>query len=207
MEGLLGTHIWGKSAKPEFDDTTCEITREGDGTKFIRIEASPDMVQEIPSRSVHVKFVFEVLAEAENFDGLVKRTRECVDVDAFQTKIEAAGSFAFVCDAYGKSFTLAENVAKMNAFQFLFKMTHRADLNKPGLRLAIFEDQNRAFFGEIVAGSPKDAQWKRYHLPERPVLGPTTLDNELAFLMANMVGLVTLIMPPPGWTSTQRDCL
>ena len=52
----------------------------------------------------------------------------------------------------------------------------------------LLQSPTKIFFGRQICRKSKDPPfWWRYRLPVRPVLGPTSLDCELAFLMCNQV--------------------
>ncbi|KAK6590332.1 hypothetical protein RS030_162448 [Cryptosporidium xiaoi] len=124
--------------------------------------------------------------------------------------------FCWKVKSIGKKLTRKEQVDRMNEYGFLFKGTEKINIDNPDLVLGIFEDWRgietsnlniskkdtskikpelrRVYVGRVIGiqGSvsldlkTKSLWWLKYSLNRRPILGPTTMDNELAFIMCNV---------------------
>lgn len=153
------------------------------------------------TETVLTKLVLEVFAAAGDAELLEREVRCAVDVKAFRKLIDEKGSFAWVIDTCGKRIDGKERVARMNDLSFLFTKEERANLKSPGVQFAIVDvfknDTNlaakaealRSVFGRVIAKRQKNGWPRRYALPDRPILGPTSLDHELAFIMKAMAGV------------------
>lgn len=210
------TDVWGAN-KPIYDKKTTQVYREGDTEKvivldnpaLIECEGFEGVLEEIVRISVSVKLAAEVYVYEKNEDAMVKTAEREVGIDAFRSLVQQRGSFAWVCDTSGKKVTLESNVKRMNRLQFLFTTQEKANLQNPGVQFCLLNDFYKAtsksagepigsVFGRVVYKKNKDAYYKTYALSERHVLGPTTLDNDLAFIMANIAGITqnTVVMDP-----------
>lgn len=163
-------------------------------------ERYEDNLKRLVNKSVLVKMVVEVYVETVDItSGVIELAGKTEMIGEIRRRINEAGSFAWLCDAFGCSFSLAENVAKMNQFDFLFEGHEKVSLKNPGLQLVILDDfipsqcrekvkPIKFVLGRLLAGKTRrSGESFSFNLTNRPVLGPTTLDNELAFIMTNMV--------------------
>jgi tRNA (guanine10-N2)-methyltransferase len=109
----------------------------------------------------------------------------------FQSK---ESTFKFICDAFGRTMSSAEQLDLINAMRFLdFK--GKVKLNDPDCKfyighaspceeVALPDMQNHWYFGEYLAKGT--SFYDQYRLSERAYLGPTSMDHEMAAIMANM---------------------
>lgn len=212
---FLSHHLELSNVKHQKDREDWNISRDGDSAKMILFEADQAYeaaLMEIAQESVLVKLLVRVLARGETEELMIERMRESIKRTDFDELMRKHGdTFAFVCEVGGKSETLKDKVEKMNKTSFIFDKKHRANLKNPGIELCILQDYSagsdegsramkNSIFGYIIAKSRAEGPYdlKLYNLPQRPILGPTTLDNELAFLMANMAQVKsdTILLDP-----------
>jgi len=152
-----------------------------------------DILRSIMKRSLLVKYFVRVFSEGNNIDELIQN----VDVEEIKPFLDE--SFSFTVDAHNRWYKRPEILEMIDKFAAL-DFTGKINLNDPQNVFLILEDwennhvkgnleykMRRSYFGLQICkyGKGKDAVNAGYELPLRPYLGPTSTDNDLAFLMAN----------------------
>ena len=184
----------------------------------------------IRDRGVLVRCLIELWAEGERVEDLVATLRRDPErTDAMKRRVPCwrdadltagpggdpnAGSFKFYIDSFGRTISLKEQLALMDAFAFL-ELPGRVDLASPDAVLCAFEacaDPERTgggtgprwSLGHALAAPGRAAFWQRFALTRRGYLGPTSMDHELAAVMANLgrVGANDLVFDPFAGTGS-----
>ncbi|PFH31380.1 hypothetical protein BESB_028150 [Besnoitia besnoiti] len=157
----------------------------------------------ILKKSILIRAFIEVWADEETYPAVLSRMLEPANAARFQSFINDEKTWAFRVKAFGRSLSVDEQREKMDFFACLFKGTEKVSLENPDVTLAVAEEwvhascpgdtpsqtPLRIYLGREIASrhAEKNAQpwWWSLRLPRRPVLGPTSLDVELAFLMCH----------------------
>jgi tRNA (guanine10-N2)-methyltransferase len=93
--------------------------------------------------------------------------------------------FKFVIDAVGRKIQPDEKIKMIELFSCFDLLNHNVDLKAPEVVYKILEiTYTKEFFCGIQI-AVNDSFHSKYMLKNRPYLGPTSTDHELAFLMAN----------------------
>lgn len=150
----------------------------------------------------HAEAVQSALADATP-GSLARRRSVLAPPRTFQIRVAA----------FGRTCTMEDKRNTMELMKPLFQGDEVADLRDPDTTVWALEEHShrteekthlgpragqphRVFVGHQVAGgrsldkktaSGDKAYYARYELSERAVLGPTTMENQLAFIMANCV--------------------
>jgi tRNA (guanine10-N2)-methyltransferase len=160
------------------------------------------VAEQICSRAVIAKFIVELWGQGSSDSSVMEGVRttlpQCDWDQLFLNK-----SFSYKVLAYGVQISEEKRRDRMYSFASLFTGTERVDLRNPDYTLYIIDEhemsfgqtgtrdesisapRKRTFYGRLVSDS-NNGHRQPYALPDRPVLGPTSLDNDLAFLMANV---------------------
>nr|CEL71150.1 TPA: Methyltransferase-like protein, related [Neospora caninum Liverpool] len=177
---------------------------------------SEAVAERILKKSILIRAFIEVWAEEQTYPEVLSRMQEPGNVLLFRRYINDERTWAFRVKAFGKSLSVEEQREKMNFFSTLFKGTEKVSLDNPDITLAVAEEwvhatepgarpaekPLRIFFGREIASrhADKNAQpwWWPLRLSRRPVLGPTSLDVELAFLMCHQAHIKrgSLVLDP-----------
>jgi len=180
---------------------------------FVRLSGGEAMARKICERSVLIRAVLEVWATGPTYTEAVQLA--VADGEASREKrrhwVAPPNKFQIRVAAFGKSLTMDDKKVTLDLLKPLFDGDEIADLHSPDTVLWAFEEHEhqteckthlgprtsvpqRCFFCRQVAGgrnidrkltSGEKPYYKRYDLSDRAVLGPTTMDNEIAFIMAN----------------------
>lgn len=156
--------------------------------------ASDEVACQVAARSMLTKVLLEVWGEADSLEGLHAAVAQfCPDTKARWRGPEQ--SFKFVVESWGCTLTQAQQIELMEGLQPATQFKGRIDLKAPhnrfwlivarssGLGLPLLPE--RYYFGREV-GAGDRSPLNRYDLPRRRYLGPTSMDTEMAFLMANV---------------------
>ncbi|CAE8605046.1 unnamed protein product [Polarella glacialis] len=164
-------------------------------------------------RSVLIKAVLEVWSSGQSHDEAVQSA--VAQGPAVRTQrrefLAAPKTLQVRVEAFGRTRSMEEKREILDIWKPIFDGDETVDLHAPDTILWALEEHGhiseekthlgprtteprRVFFGRQVAGGRsvdkklKDGEkafYQRYDLSQRAVLGPTTLENELAFIMAN----------------------
>ncbi|CAE7840084.1 trmt11 [Symbiodinium sp. CCMP2592] len=184
---------------------------------LVRLPGGEADAKKICERSVLVKAILEVWAEGSTWEEVVEACL-AQGSDVRRQRRQYLAPPTTIClrvEAFGKTLTVEEKRATMETLRPLFDGDEVVDLRAPDTMLWVLEEHShrsdekthlgkrtrpprRVFLGRQVAGgrstdkkrqSGEKCFFHRYDLSQRAVLGPTTLDNELAFIMANCAGV------------------
>lgn len=179
----------------------------------VRLRGGDAGARRLCERAVLIKAVLEVWAEGSSIEEAVSQALDGGPSAHAQRRHFLAPPLTFQIRvmAFGKTATMDDKRSTFELLRPLFDGDEVANLDSPDTTVwAIAEHQHhtdqkthlgprtgepkRTFVGRQVAGgrsldkkqkSGEKAYFHRYDLSQRAVLGPTTLDNELAFIMAN----------------------
>ncbi|XP_053993478.1 tRNA (guanine(10)-N2)-methyltransferase homolog isoform X3 [Hylaeus volcanicus] len=168
----------------------------------------PKIASQILNRSVLIKGFYHLWAKAPSYDTIQSNFR--VPLSMIQEWINPKKSFSFLIKSFGHCLSETEKIQRMSHFSFLFTSDIKANIKNPDTKLVIFEKWERSavcdsptlqqvFFTRTIEASPSRLPWfSKYSLKSRPILGPTTLDHELSFLMANQAKITpgTIVLDP-----------
>ncbi|KAL8271312.1 hypothetical protein Esti_004751 [Eimeria stiedai] len=189
LEGVDPASLWDGCKRPPSDSEEQFV--------FVNIPTE-DFCLKVMQRSLLIKAFVEVWAEGETYEEVL-RELQTHKIEVIRKWVNSERTWAFKFGAFGKSLSSEVQKKKMGIFAPLFKGDEKVDLLHPDTTLAVAEQWAhqkhveapvRIYFGRQIVHKSKDLPfWWRYRLPVRPVLGPTSLDCELAFVMCNQ-GLV-----------------
>ncbi|KAL8424586.1 hypothetical protein Efla_003702 [Eimeria flavescens] len=198
LEGLDPASLWKDCKRPS--------SASEDQFVFVNIP-NEEFCLKAMQRSLLIRAFVEVWAEGETYNELLQEL-QTKKIDVFRKWVNSERTWAFRFGAFGKSLSSEDQRAKMSFFSPLFKGDEKVDLASPDTTLTVAEQwthkkqleaPQRIFFGRQIIHRSKDHPfWWRYRLPVRPVLGPTSLDCELAFVMCNqgLVGANHIVLDP-----------
>ena len=122
--------------------------------------------------------------------------RERVDMERLTKNIFPGKKFRFSLEGIGRKISMKEQLAIIELFKNCGFQEEDISLDKPEVVYRVVENatDRKAYFGLMIAsckpdlhkkGKNFDTYYTRYNLKQRPYLGPTSTDHELAFLMVN----------------------
>lgn len=155
------------------------------------------------SRCVLARAAFIPLGHGQNYDECVKSAKDADSLNACSDMLDSRllRSFKCVVEGFGRRYSMQEQLEKMEMFSDLFeRFAGPVKLNNPDDEFWIMEDAfpavghksneqhgqpRQVFLGrKIAAGAAYLGH--EFHLSRRRYIGPTSMDAELAFVMANM---------------------
>jgi tRNA (guanine10-N2)-methyltransferase len=163
---------------------------------------SDQHAKEICRHAVLTKLILELWGCGENDQEVISCVKEWVSDECWASHL-CGKTFSYKIIGYGIQHTDKSRRERMNAFGCLFRGFEKVDMKTASTKLYIIDEHEHnfeqtgtrneliqaakrmTFYGRLVAENVT-LQRSTYVLTERPVLGPTSLDNDLAFLMANM---------------------
>lgn len=185
-----------------------------DDTPLVLVRLPSDAAARmLVARAVLIKVALEVWAQGVTYEDAVAQGLAAGDRARAQRRVHLAPPHTFQLRivAFGRTPTMDEKRDLMELLRPLFEGDEIADLHNPETTvwaLAEYDHHTdakthlgprnhqprRTFVARQVAGGRSvdkklkggdKAFFQRYDLSQRAVLGPTTLENELAFIMAN----------------------
>ncbi|KAG6682501.1 hypothetical protein I3842_13G145200 [Carya illinoinensis] len=156
---------------------------------------SEDAARSIANRSILVKGIYELWGEGSSYEGLEESIR-CYPDERKLPYLDSGSTFKITVDCFGKVISFQEQNDRIKGLSYIpFK--GRANLRNPDHNFWLMETddygtnnglppvvQRRIFFGREVGGADRKLL-PTYQLKSRTYLGPTAMDAEIAFLMAN----------------------
>ncbi|KAL8166446.1 hypothetical protein V2J09_007945 [Rumex salicifolius] len=156
---------------------------------------SEDIARNIAARSILVKGIYELWGEGITYQELEDAVN-AYDNERKLPYLVPESTFRVNIDSFGKVFSTEEQKERINRLSFIpFK--GRVNLKHPEHKFWLMETddygsnnglppivEKRIFFGREV-GVPDRKLLPTYQLKSRNYLGPTAMDAEMAFLMAN----------------------
>lgn len=156
---------------------------------------SEDIARNIANRSILVKGIYELWGEGSSYEELREAIIAYPD-DRKLPYLSSESTFKITVDSFGKIISFQEQNDRIKGFSYIpFK--GRVDLRNPNHKFWLMETddygsknglppivQKRMFFGREVGAADRKLL-PTYELKSRTYLGPTAMDAEMAFLMAN----------------------
>ena len=173
---------------------------------------SPVIVVDLPSfshakylskRGILIKAVYEIWGEGSSYEKL----RESIKKNNIDAKAACSPARSWKLDvvAFGRSFTMDEQRERRLELKAVLPVQGRVEMKNPDEVFVVFEDigitrerqenlnPERIFLLRTVAGGFKNKRRggardlvDQQTLKRRQYIGPTSMDSELALLMANM---------------------
>uniref|UniRef100_A0A0D6R2X9 tRNA (guanine(10)-N(2))-methyltransferase n=1 Tax=Araucaria cunninghamii TaxID=56994 RepID=A0A0D6R2X9_ARACU len=156
---------------------------------------SEKVALQIATRSILVKCMLELWGEGYSFEELKSAVQKFPEEQKLPY-LRADSTFRIIVDTFGKVLNFNEQKERIESFSYIpFK--GRVDLRNADYKFWLIEtddqDSNNGlppavkktlFFGREIGGADRKLL-PTYALSKRKYLGPTAMDAEIAFLMAN----------------------
>lgn len=168
---------------------------------YVYVNLSAEVIEKICARSVLIRFFVEVWGEGKDLGDTIADVETKTPLDRRRRYLNPTATFCYRINAFGRKIPDSERRQRFSDLGTLFQGDEIVDIKNPGTVLWILEDYgldkaripSRVFLGRQIGAARNTektkgdvAFYRKYELNKRCILGPTTLDNELAFLMANM---------------------
>ena len=179
---------------------------------FAVVNLPSDIVaKQICDQSVLIRYIADLWGSGPNDESVITAVRHNVPREAWNSHF-ISKPFSYKVIGYGIQYTDKQRRDRMHAFTPLFYGPEKVNLKSPVTNLIIIDqfealnlfptgtrdEQNPVlprliltFYGRIVCRSSTSPPRSKYILTERPILGPTSLDNDLAFMMGNIAQVST----------------
>lgn len=162
---------------------------------------SEELARNIANRSILVKGIYELWGEGRSFEELEQAIRSYPE-ERRKPYLSPGSTFRISVESFGKAISFHEQNERIQKLAFI-QFEGRVNLRNPDHKFCLMDNddygdtnglppivQRRIFFGrEIGAADRKILQ--TYQLKSRKYLGPTAMDAEIAFLMANQAQVKT----------------
>lgn len=156
---------------------------------------SEHIARDIANRSILVKGLYEIWGEGSSYEELEQAIKSYPDEHKLPY-LTSESTFKINVDSFGKANSFTEQSHRIRGLSFIpFK--GRVDLRNPEHKFWLMETddygscnglppvvQKTIFFGREVGAADRKLL-PTYQLKSRTYLGPTAMDAEVAFLMAN----------------------
>ncbi|VAH52423.1 unnamed protein product [Triticum turgidum subsp. durum] len=162
---------------------------------LVRLPGDERLAAQIANRSLLVKGIYELWGQGATYDELEKAIREYPD-ERKLPYLTPESSFKIVVDSFGKVISFEEQNEIIKGFTYI-PFEGRVNLKKPEHKFFVLETddygsqnglppvvQKTIFFGREVGAADRHLL-PTYQLKSRKYIGPTAMDCEMAFLMAN----------------------
>ena len=195
----------------ELADAKIEWSSENPLFVFLDIPTE-DIVSKICSRSILIKKVYLVWAASDNLTDLVGSTRQLYESKSelilpFTKSTEM--SFCIDVVSHNRSLSMEEKERLRNHFKFLDFMGP-VNIKNPDTTIALILDYSKflrelqdgsfmesnpefpvipCYYGRLIGIGGMRDETRKYNLKKRLYLGPTSLDHNLAMIMANLAGI------------------
>uniref|UniRef100_R7W1E7 tRNA (guanine(10)-N(2))-methyltransferase n=1 Tax=Aegilops tauschii TaxID=37682 RepID=R7W1E7_AEGTA len=160
-----------------------------------RIPSISRLCRTLHALGLLVKGIFELWGQGATYDELEKAIREYPD-ERKLPYLTPESSFKIVVDSFGKVISFEEQNEIIKGFTYI-PFEGRVNLKKPEHKFFVLETddygsqnglppvvQKTVFFGREVGAADRHLL-PTYQLKSRKYIGPTAMDCEMAFLMAN----------------------
>ncbi|KAF3454426.1 hypothetical protein FNV43_RR04873 [Rhamnella rubrinervis] len=161
---------------------------------------SEDVARKVANRSILVKGMYELWGEGSSYEELEDSIRSYPE-DRKLPFLDSGSTFKINVDTFGKVLSLEDQNQRIQGLSYIpFK--GRVNLKNSDNKFWLMETDDygsnnglppivhrRIFFGREIGGADRKLM-PTYQLKSRTYLGPTAMDAEMAFLMANQ-GLAT----------------
>ncbi|GBE59771.1 hypothetical protein BOVATA_012640 [Babesia ovata] len=144
-------------------------------------------------RSIQLKAIIDVWTEGQSYSNILQNIRREHQHNVEQTLVGKSWCVKYNC--FNSKNDTDKLVAILEEMTEVFERAGKVDIKNPETKIAIvenyFDDKSRnlrtIYFGRYLRDrSDIGYWWDHYALSKRPILAPTTLENMLAFIMANL---------------------
>ncbi|XP_031744564.1 tRNA (guanine(10)-N2)-methyltransferase homolog isoform X5 [Cucumis sativus] len=156
--------------------------------------SSDDIARNIANRSILVKGMYELWGQGSDYEELEESIRNFPE-ERKSPYLQPGSSFKISVESFGKAISFQEQNERIQGLAYIpFK--GQVNLKSPDHKFCLLETadyglnnglppiaQRRIFFGPVGGADRKLIP--TYQLKSRTYLGPTAMDAEMAFLMAN----------------------
>ncbi|CAN0892342.1 tRNA (guanine(10)-N2)-methyltransferase homolog [Linum grandiflorum] len=156
---------------------------------------SEDVARDIANRSLLVKGMYELWGEGSDYEELEQAIKSYPD-ERKLPYLSSESTFRITVDSFGKVISFDEQNNRIQQLTYI-PFQGRVNLKHPEHKFWLMETDDyggnnglppvvakRIFFGREIGGSDRKLI-PTYQLKSRTYLGPTAMDAEMAFLMAN----------------------
>ncbi|KAL1534303.1 tRNA (guanine(10)-N(2))-methyltransferase [Salvia divinorum] len=156
---------------------------------------SEEAARFVANRSILVKGMYEIWGEGRSFEELEDAIRSYPD-ERKMIYLSHGSTFKISVESFGKAISSHEQNERIQKLAFV-PFQGRVNLRNPDHKFCLIDNddygdknglppasQRRIFFGREVGASDRKIL-QTYQLKSRKYLGPTAMDAEIAFLMAN----------------------
>ncbi|KAI4367118.1 hypothetical protein MLD38_022889 [Melastoma candidum] len=156
---------------------------------------SEEIACRVANRSILVKGMYELWGEGSSYEELEEAIRSYPD-ERKLPYLAPGSTFRITVDCFGKVITFQEQNDRIQSLSYI-PFGGRVNLKNPEHKFWLIETDDyglnnglppvvkrRIFFGREVGGADRKLL-PTYQLKSRKYLGPTAMDAEMAFLMAN----------------------
>ncbi|CAE8645441.1 unnamed protein product [Polarella glacialis] len=175
---------------------------------LVRLPGGEADARKLCERSVLIKAVLEVWSSGKSYEEAVEKARCKSARDQRRQFLAPPLTVQIRVEAFGRTRSAEEKRGVLDEVSSLFEGDELIDLRSPDTIIWALEENEHLVDSRVARGSEPDrvficrqvaggrsvdkklkngekAFFHRYDLSQRAVLGPTTLDNELSFIMAN----------------------
>ncbi|KAL6899773.1 hypothetical protein ACP4OV_006431 [Aristida adscensionis] len=162
---------------------------------FVRLPGDERLAAQVANRSLLVKGIYELWGQGTTYEELEKSVREYPDGRKLPY-LTPESTFKIVIDSFGKVISSQEQNEIMKGLTYI-PFQGRVNLKKPDHKFFVMETDDYGsnnglppvvkrtiFFGREVGAADRHLL-PTYQLKSRKYIGPTAMDAEMAFLMAN----------------------
>ncbi|KAK4747603.1 hypothetical protein SAY87_014189 [Trapa incisa] len=156
---------------------------------------SEQVARDIANRSILVKGIYELWGEGPTFEELEAAIKDYPEERKLPF-LAPHSTFKITVDSFGKVISFEEQTRRITSLAFI-PFEGKVDLKNPDHKFWLMETDDygannglppvvkrRYFFGREIGGADRKLL-PTYQLKSRKYLGPTAMDAEMAFLMAN----------------------
>ncbi|KAJ6852608.1 tRNA (guanine(10)-N2)-methyltransferase-like protein isoform X1 [Iris pallida] len=153
------------------------------------------IAEKIAKRSILIKGIYELWGHASSYEELEMAIRDFPDEHKLPY-LTPESTFRIIVDSFGKVISFQEQNERIQGLSYI-PFQGRVDLRNPDHKFWLIETddygcnnglppvvQRTIFFGREVGAADRKLL-PTYQLKSRNYLGPTAMDAEMAFLMAN----------------------
>ncbi|KAG2659061.1 hypothetical protein PVAP13_1KG336900 [Panicum virgatum] len=162
---------------------------------LVRLPGDERLAAQVANRSLLVKGIYELWGHGTTYEELEKSVREYPDERKLPF-LTPDSTFKIVVDSFGKVISSQEQNEIMKSLTYI-PFQGRVNLKKPDHKFFVMETDDYGsnnglppvvkrtiFFGREVGAADRHLL-PTYQLKSRKYIGPTAMDAEMAFLMAN----------------------
>ncbi|XP_076923000.1 uncharacterized protein LOC143584979 [Bidens hawaiensis] len=162
---------------------------------FVNLPYEEDIARNIANRSILVKGLYEIWGQGSSYEELKEAINSYPD-DRKLPYLTPDTTFRIIIDSFGKAMTFNDQTARIKGMSYI-PFQGRVDLRNPEHKFWLIEtddygsanglppvNEKTIFFGREVGAADRKLL-PTYELKSRGYLGPTAMDAEVAFLMAN----------------------